>query len=296
MTPTSMQTPMASKLKVALACPGVGLEQRGFERMFYDLFHLVVDNMDITLYKGGGVSSQKEIVLRFANRNGWIAKYLPLHKLAGRSPISLECLTFCAALLFAIRKKNYDVVHVIDPPLARLLYQFRNRFRLKFRILYTQGCNMLPEHYPPADHLHHVSQATFNGAVKYGLPEDYMTLVPVGFYPERKPPPRCDLPTQKGVLMRFSLKTVLVTGLFMVLPAVAAGQSTVGFRGGLSVASLGGDDAEDLDSRTGLRFGGFFNVPVSDVLGVQVGAGFVQKGASAAASSHLHRIINNVGR
>ena len=80
--------------------------------------------------------------------------------------------------------------------------------------------------------------------------------------------------------MRFSLKTVLVTGLFMVLPAVAAGQSTVGFRGGLSVASLGGDDAEDLDSRTGLRFGGFFNVPVSDVLGVQVGAGFVQKGAS----------------
>ena len=80
--------------------------------------------------------------------------------------------------------------------------------------------------------------------------------------------------------MRFSLKVVLVTALFMALPAVAAGQSTVGFRGGLSLASLGGDDAEDLDSRTGLSFGGFFNIPVSDVLGVQLGAGFVQKGAS----------------
>ncbi len=80
--------------------------------------------------------------------------------------------------------------------------------------------------------------------------------------------------------MRFSLKVVLATVLFMALPAVAAGQSTVGFRGGLSLASLGGDDAEDLDSRTGLSFGGFFNIPVSDVLGVQVGAGFVQKGAS----------------
>ncbi len=84
--------------------------------------------------------------------------------------------------------------------------------------------------------------------------------------------------------MRFSLRTVLVTALLMTLPAVAAGQSTLGFRGGLSLASLGGDDAEDLDSRTGLSFGGFFNVPVSDVLGVQVGAGFVQKGAKQTES------------
>ncbi len=79
--------------------------------------------------------------------------------------------------------------------------------------------------------------------------------------------------------MRSSVKTVLITALLILLPAVAAGQSTVGFRGGLSLASLGGDDAVDLDSRTGLSFGGFFNVPVSDMLGVQVGAGFVQKGA-----------------
>ena len=80
--------------------------------------------------------------------------------------------------------------------------------------------------------------------------------------------------------MRFSLKTVLVIAFLMTLPTVAAGQSTVGFRGGLSLASLGGDDAQDFDSKTGLSFGGFFNVPVSDMLGVQVGAGFVQKGAS----------------
>ena len=83
--------------------------------------------------------------------------------------------------------------------------------------------------------------------------------------------------------MRFSLRTVLVTALLMTLPAVAAGQSTLGFRGGLSLTSLGGD-ARGFDSGTGLSFGGFFNVPVSDVLGVQVGAGFVQKGASFSDS------------
>ena len=58
-----------------------------------------------------------------------------------------------------------------------------------------------------------------------------------------------------------------ITALFMALPAVAVGQSTLGFRGGLSLASLGGDDAENFDTRTGVSFGGFFNVPVSDVLG-----------------------------
>ncbi len=49
--------------------------------------------------------------------------------------------------------------------------------------------------------------------------------------------------------MRFSLKTVLLTALLMTLPSVAAGQLTVGFRGGLSLASLGGDDAGDVGSR-----------------------------------------------
>ncbi len=153
--------------------------------MFQDIFQLAADDIDITLYKGGGPSKKNEIVLKFVNRNGWIAKYFPLHKLAGRSPIHFECLTFCIALLFAIRSQNYDVVHVIDPPLARLLYKFRNMFNLKFRILYTEGCSMPPDRYPPADHIQQVSQENFKGAVNYGWPVDYMTLLPVGFYPER---------------------------------------------------------------------------------------------------------------
>ncbi len=79
--------------------------------------------------------------------------------------------------------------------------------------------------------------------------------------------------------MRFPLKTILVTTLLMTLPTVVAGQ-TLGFRGGLSVPTLGGDDAGENNTRTALSFGGFFNVPVSNVLGVQVGVGVAQKGAT----------------
>ena len=78
--------------------------------------------------------------------------------------------------------------------------------------------------------------------------------------------------------MRFSLKTVLLTALLVTLPAMVAGQSALGIRGGLSIASFGGDDAEDLDSKTGLSISGFFDVPLSGIIGFQVGAGFVQKG------------------
>ena len=79
--------------------------------------------------------------------------------------------------------------------------------------------------------------------------------------------------------MRLPLKTVLVTTLLMTLQTGVAGQ-TLGFQGGFSLASFGGDGADGSDSRTALSFGGFFNVPVSNVLGVQVGAGFAQKGAT----------------
>ena len=80
--------------------------------------------------------------------------------------------------------------------------------------------------------------------------------------------------------MRSLLRTVLVAAFLMAPPAVLAGQSSLGFRGGLSLASLGGDDAGDLDTKKGFSFGGFLNVPVSSVLAVQVGAGFAQKGAT----------------
>lgn len=80
--------------------------------------------------------------------------------------------------------------------------------------------------------------------------------------------------------MRFPLKTVLVTTFLLALPTMVAAQASVGFRGGLSYATLSGDDVEDLDSRKGLNIGGFVNVPLSDVAGLQFGAGFVQKGAT----------------
>ena len=79
--------------------------------------------------------------------------------------------------------------------------------------------------------------------------------------------------------MRIPLKTVLVTALLMTVPTVVAGQATIVLRGGLSVATLGGDNAGNVDSRAALNIGGFVKLPLPGVLGMQLGAGFAMKGA-----------------
>ncbi len=92
--------------------------------------------------------------------------------------------------------------------------------------------------------------------------------------------------------MRVRLKTVLVTALLLTLPTVVAGQ-TLGFRGGLSLATLEGDNVENPSSRTAVNFGGFFNVPVSNVLGVQVGVGLVQKGGEETEAGAVGKLKLN---
>lgn len=170
------------RLKIAIACPGIGLVQRGFERYFADLFLLMAGEYEMTLFKGGGVSTRNEKVLPFVYRNGLLAKFLPVHKIFGRTPIHTECLSFALALLLAIRREKYDIVHCIDPPLARVLYKLRNFFGIKFKLLYTEGCAMPPQDYPPADHLHQVARETLEEALNSGIPMDYMTLIPCGIH------------------------------------------------------------------------------------------------------------------
>lgn len=75
----------------------------------------------------------------------------------------------------------------------------------------------------------------------------------------------------------------LAAGLFAlgVAPVTAQTQTTLSFRAGPSIATLGGDDITDADSRTGLNVGAGLNFGISENLGVLVGATYAQKGATA---------------
>lgn len=168
-------------LRVAIACPGVDVVRRGFERFFRDVFREMRPYLDITLFKGGGPPADHEKVLHFIRRGGRMVKLLPLHKLAGRTPYHTECLTFALALLPHLRGGAFDVVHTTDPPLTRLLLRLRGWFGLDFRLLYTESSAVPPGDYPRADHIQQVAQVTFDQACAYGHRAENMTLLPYGF-------------------------------------------------------------------------------------------------------------------
>jgi glycosyltransferase involved in cell wall biosynthesis len=174
----------SGQVRVAMACPGVGLVQRGFERMFQDLFDLLKDDIDVTLFKGGGQESKNERKLLFATRNGRFLKWFPIHKLLGRTEYHVECLTFALSLLLAMRGQGFQIVHCTDPPLTRILYKLRKMFNLNFRILYSEACAMPASDYPPSDHMQQISQITHNEAIDYNIPAEFMTLIPLGFNPD----------------------------------------------------------------------------------------------------------------
>ncbi len=172
-------------LRLAIASPGVGRVQRGFERLFRDLYELVRDQFDVTLLKGGGPSSELEITPFFVHRNSRLFDLAPVHKLIGRTPYHVECLMYALAILPHLRSRQFDVVHTIDPPLTRLLFRLRARLGLKFKLLYTEGTAMAPSDYPPSDYTHFISRIGMDASMAYGHDPGLMSLLPCGIYPER---------------------------------------------------------------------------------------------------------------
>lgn len=173
------------RLRVAIASPGVGRVQRGFERLFADLFDLMRDEHDMVLLKGGGPVSAAEKVPLFLHRNGLAVRVLPVHRLFRRTPLHTECMLFALGMLPYIRRGAFDVIHTIDAPLTRILFHMRARLGLRFTLLYTEGTGMPPSDYPPADHTHQVAQVLMERAVASGRRPEAMTMLPCGFYPER---------------------------------------------------------------------------------------------------------------
>lgn len=176
---------MSAGPRIAIASPGVGRVQRGYERLFADLFHLMRGRFDVTLLKGGGRREADERVVPFLHRNGALLRALPYKLLGNRTPYHAECLLFALGMLPLLRGGQFDVVHTIDPPLTRLLFRLRARLGLRFTLLHTEGAGMAPSDYPPADHTQQIAQVLMDGALAYGHAPDVMTMLPCGFHPER---------------------------------------------------------------------------------------------------------------
>lgn len=174
--------------RVALVSIGLGRIQRGFERYFGDLFEALCNDADVVVFKGAGEKAPRERVTTLLRPLSALTHRLPLGVVASGSEYRKykhDCFAFGLSLVPELLAGRFDILHFIDPPLAKVL-----RYALKAvpgapKLIFTNGCNLPPEYYPPGPHIHHVAEPLFRAALSDGVAPDRMTYVPCGIFPER---------------------------------------------------------------------------------------------------------------
>src|SRR5262249_43415810 len=95
--------------RVALVSIGIGRVQRGFEKYFTDLFHVLRDEIDITLWRSGRPERAGERVPPVLATATRLAQSLPIGQ--ARSSYQRDCIAYGLMMLPGIIGGDYDVIH-----------------------------------------------------------------------------------------------------------------------------------------------------------------------------------------
>lgn len=199
--------------RVALLCSGLGHVRRGHEAFAADLFSLLRNTIDITLFKGGGESNDREIVVDHVPRNSSSLDgiSLPVSPRWRNAAIEVERMrvegeTFAFAALRHLLEGDFSIVHCLEREVCEILYANRHLFRRTPKILWSNGgaipaadapqCDFVQEH---SQHNlarsirskafcipHGVDLSRFNARVRstfrarHGIPADAFVVISVG--------------------------------------------------------------------------------------------------------------------
>lgn len=150
-------------MRVALLCSGLGNVLRGHEIFARDLFDLLSNSLDITLFKGGGDASRKEVVIDNLPRNSTCLDHIhvpvsPKWAAAVREQerSRIEHETFAYAALKPLMEGDFDVIHCLEQEVCNIMYDNRHLFQHPPRIVFSNGgaiprrdlprCDFVQEH------------------------------------------------------------------------------------------------------------------------------------------------------
>jgi glycosyltransferase involved in cell wall biosynthesis len=174
--------------RVALVSVGLGRIQRGFERYFSDLFEVLRDHLDVTLFKTGGESVDHQRVPPLFRVAQKMARLMPFGKFGDGTEYPKykhDCAALGLSLAPELIRGRFDVIHFIDPPMAKVFRHLKRVLRLRSEIVFTNGCNFPPQYYPAGMHIQHVAQPLFEEALELGVEKRRMTLAPCGIHTDR---------------------------------------------------------------------------------------------------------------
>lgn len=152
-----------SETRVALLCSGLGHIVRGHEVFARDLFDLLSGSIDITLFKGAGPASSREVVVPTVPRTSaaldamsplvapaWVASVREQE----RNRIEHE--TFAYGALVHLLAGQFDVIHCLEQEVADVVYANRRLFARTPKVLFSNGgaiparrlprCDFVQEH------------------------------------------------------------------------------------------------------------------------------------------------------
>ncbi len=173
--------PMTSTdLTVFLLCPGLGRIRRGYESFTQECFEAlrISPELDLRLFKGGGMDGKNETVLRNLSRGSVIARCAG--QLLRRDAYFIEQATFFLSLRRHLTARNPDVVYFSDGNLGNLLWHWRRRHRRGYRLLLSNGGPLSPP-FPRWDLVQQLASPYFDAAQLAGQPADRQVLLPYGF-------------------------------------------------------------------------------------------------------------------
>lgn len=169
-------------IKIFILCSGLGYIQRGYESFaqgFFEAFSQS-DDLDVTLFKGKGKSSSKEIALWNISHTSKISYELSkLFKKPGRrDPYFIHQLSFFLSLLPHIYLKNPDIIYFTEPSLGTLLWHWRSLIDQKYKLLFRNGGPCKPTIFYRWDHIQQMAPTHLQTALDVGVPVEKQSLLP----------------------------------------------------------------------------------------------------------------------
>lgn len=168
------------KIKVFLVCSGLGQINRGFESFSQECFEVLSQEpyLDLTLFKGGGISSEKAITLPNLSRKTQLA--LQLAKIFSKSSYFIEQASFTLSLIPYIYQKKPDIIYFSDGTIGNILWHWRSLTHQSYRLLFSNGAPFFPPYAPYCDHTQQLTPHHLKKATEQGLPVTEQTLLPYG--------------------------------------------------------------------------------------------------------------------
>ena len=211
--------------KVFLLCSGLGRINRGFESFTQECFDALAGSpeLDLTLFKGGGLPGPKQVVVPNLPRTNPLA--LTLGTLTRKSGYWVEQVTFTLSLLPHIARQKPDVLYFSDTNVGNLLWHWRRLTKQTFALLFSNGGPMQPP-YPRWDFVQQVAPTHLEAARATGQPDEKQTLLPYGI---RMEPELALLPAADLAELRRSLGLPTDRAVVLTVGAVNKGHKRMDY-------------------------------------------------------------------